>query len=509
MGTKRATAPAAPVPPAFPRNPNFTGRVELLEQLHKTLRSGRPAAVTQAISGLGGVGKTQLALEYAYCHQEEYEVVWWARGDSQLTLAQDYAALARALALPEAEAPELGQAVEAALTWLGGHTSWLLILDNVEKPGHLRGFLPPAGRGHVLITSRQAAWRAVAETLPVQVLSREEAVALLGQRSGRLGEEADKAAVAQALGYLPLALAQAAAYVETTGASFAGYLALFQARRRALWRQEPAPGDYQATVATTWQVSLAQLRPETAAANLLNLCAYLAPDDIPRWLLADHLAAIVEEMGGRSAPEPLRQLAAVAADPLRLNEAVADLRRFSLVETAGDEALSVHRLLQAVVQDHLAEQEPDGRPVWVEAAVRLVTVVYPYAIPEEVNSWPVCARLLPHGLAAAGAAEEAGVAAEATARLLNQMGLYLQTRAEYTQARPLYERALAIDEAAFGPDHSNVARDLNNLGLLLQDLGDLTATRVYLERALAIFERVYGPDHPSTRKVRANLTGLG
>jgi tetratricopeptide (TPR) repeat protein len=333
------------------------------------------------------------------------------------------------------------------------------------------------------------------------------------------------------LGDLPLALAQAGAYVSQTGTTFPAYLDLFQSRRTELWEKERPPLDYPATVATTWDLAFHQVqRASPAGADLLNLCAFLAPDDIPQDLL-----------GGGAAPLP-PPLAEAVADPLKFDQAVAALLQYSLLERTGD-ALSVHRMVQAVARDRLPEE---ARRTWSQAAARLVNDAFPFES-YDVRTWPQCTCLLPHALAATRHAEALGVAPEATAYLFNQVGLYLGGRAEFVEAkaayeralaayeqslgsehpyvatavnnlagvlkdlgdlagaRAAYERALAIDEAVFGPHHLNVARDVNNLGVVLQDLGDLAGARAALERALAIWEEQLGPEHPNVASAVNNL----
>jgi tetratricopeptide (TPR) repeat protein len=474
----------------FPhRNPNFTGRESLLAQLCSALTSGQLAALTQAIHGLGGVGKTQLAVEYAYRHAAEYNLVWWVRAEEPAALAADYAALAGPLNLPQKDDPDQRLVVQAVRRELGQRTGWLLIFDNAQDPKDLRPYLPPGGAGHVLITSRYSAWRGVANPLTVQVWERTESVAFLLKRTGQADEAAD--ALAKALGDLPLALAQAGAYIETNRTTFAEYLELFQSRRTELWEDEHPPLGYSRTVATTWSLAMDQVRQDSpAGVDLLNLCAFLGPDDIPQTLLSE---------GGEHLPQPL---SATVTDLRAMNQAVAALLQYSLMEKAED-ALSVHRMVQAVARDRLPEE---ARRTWAGAAVGLVNGAFPSDIQDDMLTWPVCARLLPHALAAAGHAEALGVAPEATGRLLNQTGLYLWGRAEFAEAKALLERALAIDEAAFGPDHPNVASAVNNLGLVLKDLGDLAGARAHYERALAIWERQLGPEHP---QVATGVNNLG
>ena len=214
------------------RNHNFTGRTGPLDSLRSALTSGRPAAVTQAIAGLGGVGKTQLALEYAYRNASDYAIVWWVRSEDSPTLAGDYAALAAELGFPEGDAADQSATVLAVRRWLEQNSGWLLVFDNAQESAAIRGYMPGGNTGHVLITSRSQAWGAVAEPLPMHEFERAESLEFLLSRTG----QDDKAAanLAEELGDLPLALEQAAAYIEQTGQTIAGYLTLFEQRHREL-----------------------------------------------------------------------------------------------------------------------------------------------------------------------------------------------------------------------------------------------------------------------------------
>ena len=476
----------------FPlRNPNFTGRGTLLAQLRSALTSGQPAALTQAIHGLGGVGKTQLAVEYAYRHAADYDLGWWVRAEELATLAADYAALAGPLDLPEKDEPDQRLVVQAVRRWFAQNTGWLLIFDNAPGQEAVRPYLPQGATGHVLITSRNPAWRGLASPLTVHVLQRPESVAFLLKRAGPT-DEAAADVLAEALGDLPLPLAQAGAYIDATRTTLPAYLELFQSRRTELWEDERPPLDYPHTVATTWSLAMDRVREESpASADLLNLCAYLGPDDIPQTLFSE---------GKEHLPKPL---SATVTDPLAMNEAIEALLQYSLIERTGD-TLSVHRMVQAVARDRLPE---DTRSTWAGAAVRLVGGTFPFES-EDVQTWPQCARLLPHALAATGHAVALQVASEATGRLLNQAGLYLKGRAEFAQAKAMLERALAIDEAAFGPHHPEVATDVNNLGSVLRALGDLDGARAHFQRALQIRRDFLGEGHPLTVQVRNNLDAL-
>jgi len=470
------------------RNPNFTGREEHLANLKAALSSGRPAALTQAIHGLGGVGKTQLALEYAYRNAAEYDIVWWVRSEEPATLASDYASLANALDLPEKEATDQELIIKAVKQWLEQNPKWLLVFDNVKDPADVRNYIPQGKTGHVIITSRNTNWRGSATPLDVHVLKRSESVDFLLKRTGYTDRESADA-MAKALGDLPLALEQAGAYMEAKGRSLPDYLKMFTDRKNELWDRAGPPPDYPDTVATTWNIAFNEVKQlSSAGADLLNLCAFLAPDDIPVELLNSG----VQYLPG--------SLAAVASDPLAFDDAVDPLRRYSLLEITA-ETISVHRLVQAVTRDRL---DGDEMKKWAEAAVRVVDEAFPFKS-NDILTWPVCSRLLPHALAAAEHAETLDVASDSTGRLLNQTGLYLRGRAQFAEAKEMHERALAIGEAAYGPDHPDVAIGVNNLGNVLQGLGDLEGAKKMYERALAIGEAAYDPDHPQVAIYVNNL----
>jgi hypothetical protein len=273
-----------------------------------------------------------------------------------------------------------------------------------------------------------------------------------------------------ALGGLPLALELAAAYIEANGISIADYLERYRGAPGALLDD---------AVAATWEISFEQLRTETDAApgalDLLNLIAFLAPDDIDSRLLAGRFP-----------------------DALQLDRARAGLLRYSLIEAHAG-AISVHRLVQAAARARLAREGLEQE--WAEAAVNLADDAFPFRL-AKLETWSASARLLPHALAAAGHSENLGVALETTSRLLNEVGLYLDNRAQLAEAERSLKRALAIGEKVYGPDHPTVAAFANNIGMILQHQGDLAGALAYTRRAAAINEKVYGSDHPDTANLR-------
>ncbi|HUW67550.1 MAG TPA: TIR domain-containing protein, partial [Candidatus Nanoarchaeia archaeon] len=235
------------------RNPNFTGREEHLAKMKDALNSGKPAALTQAMHGLGGVGKTQLALEYAYRNAAEYDIVWWIRSEEHATLAADYASLAEELDLREKDAIDQQVIIKAVKHRLEQIPKWLLIFDNAKDLAEVRKYIPQGETGHLLITSQNPSWRGIATPLDVRVLKREESVDFLLNRTGYTDRDA-AGALAEALGDLPLALEQAGAYIEVKGRTLLDYLNLFTVHKNKLLNRAGPSTDYPDTVATTWDL---------------------------------------------------------------------------------------------------------------------------------------------------------------------------------------------------------------------------------------------------------------
>jgi tetratricopeptide (TPR) repeat protein len=459
------------------RNPHFTGREELLSSLHLTLSAGKTTVVTQAIAGLGGIGKTQLAIEYCHRHALDYKVIWWLRAEEPTSLAADFAALADRLGLPERDDQDQTKTVVAVRLWLEKNRGWLLVFDNAQNPVGIRDYLPRGCPGCIIITSRHQTWSGVASELPLLVLPRPESVEFILKRT-ELEDKILANKLAEALGDLPLAMEQAAAYVVETSSTIAHYLELLATSRADVlkWRSEDA--EYPDPVATTWEVSFRALEKKSQiGAALLKLVAFLAADDIPLDLLLTKDATLPSE------------LVPAVADPMQLDRAKAALKGLSLANFAGDN-MSVHRLVQAVIEDRVGAA---GKRRWAGAALAAVSSVYP-SDGGDVQRWPQCARLTDHALAVS-AAEGVVEARPVAGRLLNRVGIYLRSRALLAEAELAFSRALSLDERAYGPDHPDVARDLIDLALLMRDRDRPAEAEALLWRALRIHERIYGPDH--------------
>jgi tetratricopeptide (TPR) repeat protein/nucleoside phosphorylase len=482
------------------RNFNFTGREAELKALRTALLLGEVGELTQpqAIHGLGGIGKTQLAVEYVYRYAPEYDVIWWVRCEEPTTLTHDLARLAHTLGLVDPAVTDQPSSAISARRWLEqGSARWLLVFDNARDPNDLVDYLPSTGSGHVLVTSRNPSWQRIARPFPLKTLSQDDATVFLLRRAGRelsADEQVAAAELAIELGGLPLALEQAAAFVEETGSSFTEYLSLFNERQDVLLSEGALPSEeYPHTVITTWDLAMRQIEEEApAAADLLRLCAFLSPGSIPRDVLIEQSGLL---------PEPL---AASLTDRIAASQTFRVLRRYSLIEVIDDRTLGVHRLVQAVTRLRLSEET---RRKWALAAAETVAAAFPFQ-PNNPRMWPEIERLLDHGLTAVHHCLKLGIAAHFNGQLLSHIGLYLHERGDLNNAKTMHQTALRILETVHGENDSSVATVLNNLANVLIDLKDLQTARALIERSLAIDENVYGTDHPAVAVRLCNLGSL-
>lgn len=496
-----ASTPAELVPERpwnvpFNRNLLFTGRMRLLENLHEHLNRNRSVALNQpqALTGLGGIGKTQTAVEYAYRYRDAYQAVFWVRAASRETLIADFVSLARLLALPGQDSQDQMLIVATVKHWLERQKGWLLILDNADDLQLAKSFLPTEGTGHILLTTRAQATGTIAESLSVEKLDTVEGILLLLRRAKLLSPDAplddvsqtlysQAQAIVKELDGLPLALDQAGAYIEESSCHLSEYRMLYQ-RRWAMLLKRPSmvSADYPHTVASTWSLSFQQLgQVNQAATELLRVCAFLDPDIIPEAMLsqgAGELGAVLEE---------------TLSDPFLLNEAIQDLRRYSLIKRDPEiKVLNVHRLVQVVLKDSLDETT---QQLWAERTVRAVSRAFPAVT---FDSWDFCELCLPHVQACAALIDYHGFAFPEAARLLHNAGWYLFERGLYTQAKPFMERALTLREQTLGLEHPETASTLHALARLYLNQGRYEQAEPPLKRALAIREQALGPQHPDT-----------
>ena len=460
----------------------LAGREDLLAELHRRLAGGDDSGPrTVVLSGLGGVGKTSAALAYAHHHLAEVGVAWQFAAQDPAVLEAEYAELAAQLgARDSADNRDPVASVHGTLAAFA--QQWLLIFDNAPDRATVERFLPPAGPGQVLVTSRDPNWPP-GQLLAVPVLDTEAAAGFLTDRTGDQDKQAASELAAE-LGGLPLALEQAGAYIQASGDSMTGYLASFVQRRPEMLSRGEAEG-YPGTVATTWRLAFEDLQQAApGAVGLLRLLAYCAPEAIPLRLLLQPRPDLAEQLGEQVAPV----LAPLLEDRLAAGDAIGALRRYSLITPAVRGAVSVHRLVQAVTADQMPAELASQ---WRQAAAALIEAAIPgdTFLPE---SWPVCAALLPH-VKAALAYDSAGMA-----RIAN----YLGWSGSYAGARDLYRKAFNEQERILGPEHLRTLMAWHWLAHWTGEAGDRAAAREMFAAMLPMCERVSGPDHDLTLTAR-------
>lgn len=491
---------------SFPRNPFFVGREDLLVRLRQQFLASQTKGYSQplAISGLGGISKTQLVLEYAYRHLKDYQAIFWTRADSRDSLVAGFLEIASILRLPERDERDQSVVVAAVKNWLSQHTGWLLIMDNADEPTLLPEFLASPLPGHLLLTTRARALGGLADRIELETLDVDTGPLLLLRRAGLLALDAPlaqakpidwQAAVllSQEMGGLPLALDQAGSYLEETGCSPQQYLELYRSHGVNLLRSRGGVVlDHPDSIATSWSLSFALIEQRsTLAADLLRLCAVLHPDAIP------------EELFLKAGTHMSPSLAVVEASPLAFNQALAIAQSYSLVQRNGHEqTLSMHRLVQAVLLDAMSRQE---REQWRERAIAALKAVFPDMMFEGWESWEQCSRLLPHVLTIAA---DTSSQQREFASLLSRAADYLRQRAQFEQARLLYQRALSIYEQTLGPDHPQIAFPLNILANLYRNQGRFEEAEPLYRRALAIRRQQRGDQHIETAISLADFARL-
>ena len=460
-------------------DPYFTGRDDELATLHHAFRADGTTSAVQVITGLGGLGKTRLAVEYAWQYASAYDLVWWIRAEDPATMRGDYAELARTLGLLS-ETDD--QAIAALSRELRERRGWLLVFDNAEDPGELFSLLPDRHPGHVLITSRRREWP-YAETRHLEVLSAEAAAGYL-QRRGRVADAGAARALAEALGCLPLALAQAASVI-ANGMAAADYLALLHQQSPELFT-EGGPTDNEMTIGSTWRVSVDRLAHRSpAAVALFRLAAFLGADAIPL---------------ARLAPAPLMpaELAEALGRPFQRNKATAALGEYSLAETA-DGLLSVHRMVQAVTRAELGDDEPR----WAGLAIAAIAAAFPGNVTDP-ETWEACESLLAHALACAGHAGRLQFDSTVTVPLLDRVARYLLARGRLDSAAAAMDEALALAEQ-LGPEDPAYLSCRNTYGRLQLARGDYPAARAVCEQVYQTRTQILGAKDPETLRAGRDL----
>src|ERR1700722_15548581 len=483
---------------------HFLGREDSLAAIETALARYEGRVAITALHGLRGVGKTTLAAAYAERHRGDHRAPWWNQEETEPTMRAVLVGLGVRLkwvAADEKEEPALAAVMERLRLEGSG---CLLIYDNALDAEALRPYLPRGGAARGLVTSNAHAWRGVAAPVEIMLWPKEIGADYLIARTGRSAERAAAEALSVALGGLPLAHEQAAAYCERLDMSLAEYRRRFDATPvKFLDDTRHAPAEYHdgLTVAKTFALAIekaAHLHP--AAEPLIVHAALLAPEPIPLYLFSEGREKLGEPLATALANDGLEEgIAALRAFALVDREAIVDERA---AEIATD-CIRLHRLIRQVAAARPADEARDAMRAGLIGAV---AAVYPPDVWRDPATWPRARRLDALALAlTAGDSIPSGAESRA-ADLLLFVGQYRQhALAAYAESRSFFERALAINEKVPGPEHPETAASLANLAALLRDQGDLAGARSLAERALTIKEKVLGPEHPDTAMSLNNL----
>ena len=477
--TSSTSGPAATVVPEVwgnvpQRNKHFTGRSSLLGELRERATADTTALVPHALHGIGGVGKTQLAIEYAYRYASNYQLVWWIPADQSALIRSSLAALAPRLGITGVVPGQVEDAVSAVLDALRRgrpYERWLLIFDNADQPEAIRQFLPN-GPGDVIITSRNRGWAQVVEALDVDVFTRDESTLFLTSRVPGL-KAADAHRLAEEFGDLPLGLEQAAAWLVQTAMTVDTYLQLLEEEGSRVLAESPASSDYPVPVAAAWSLSVARLRTQTPdAIDLLQCCAFFGPAPIPLEVL---------ERGRYVLSPPLQS---TLKDPILLGRAIRALGRYALARIDNyRRTIEVHRIIQRLIRDELAEESQHR----IRHGVHMLLAAADPGDPDDPENWQQYEELLAH----VGPSEVVECRTPEVRRLAQNTVRYLYVTGNYTSALSSADRALVRWMADSGEDEPHV----------------LTMTRLKIQalQALAKYEEAYDLTNHTLDRMRAVL----
>jgi tetratricopeptide (TPR) repeat protein len=530
-----------------PYNPFFTGRAETLERLEVLLQEKGEIAISQpqAVYGLGGIGKTQLALQYTYLHRKEYEAIFWVESEGEQELQFNYSSIAQPLKLKEKDEKKIQSVIIAVRAWLATNQKWLLVFDGANNPEFIRPLIPRYNKGHIIITSRSNRFDYPGVLQPIELteMSEDEAVGFLLKRVRReeISESENEAAreLACLLGYLPLALEQAGAFIAAKQILFQDYLLSYRRRQIRLFESSwPVTGDYPRSIAETWRMNLDEaIKEEETIEGILNISAFFSPDSIPLELIsagAEHLNSAL-----------LGDLKKEDNTPIIIHSYLEPLVRYSLIRLNPDaRTFSMHPLVQEVYKNQLGENVSCE---WVYIAIRILNKAFPEVY---FKSWPACNRLLPHALSVLNQNEEMNLNVGEITNLVNNVGHYLLERNqldeaekwlrkglevekemgrekhhncatimdkiaaikymknEYDEVERLFLESIEIKKASLGTNSSDYAAGLNNLGGLYLKKGNLEKAEDYLSRSLTLKRDLLEEKHPEIGSSLVNFAGV-
>jgi transcriptional regulator with XRE-family HTH domain len=492
----------------YQRNPCFTGREELLLWLHEVFIQKNQACLTSScvLCGLGGIGKTQVAIEYAYRYSLKHAAILWINASTAETMSNSLMVIAHTLQLFKGDRQDHAQIVAAIAHWLNQHHNWLLIVDNVENIELTKQFLPIAHNGAYLFTTRLSTLGTLASCVELEPLTLEESVHLLLRRAGLLTSHspleslssedlAIARTLATAIGGLPLALDQAGAYIEETHSSLSDFLHLFHAHPAQVLNRRQAHAEHPLSVVETFTLSVEHLRQKNrVAASLLIRCCFLAPDAIPARLMQALLSHADEQQQN------------VAIDPLQFDAVLMDLLSHALIQRhAQSRTFTIHHLVRTILQ---ACQSSDcSRAINTYLLHVIDQVLLAHQTTEEDRCW--YEQIYPHALYVTAQYKQWNeTASPAYLSLQLKLARSFLRRAQFAEAGILLQQALALAEQTPGPAHPNVAHILSNLAFVYAQQGNIQETEAFALRAISLQEQAFCQTHYSLIEPLLTLSWL-
>lgn len=483
-----------------PRNTFFTGRSAVLDRLRDRLGGGNDSLqpFPQTLHGLGGVGKTQVALEYAHRFKADYDLVWWIESEQEDRIATSLAELARRLDLRVGDSvSEAAQAAREELTTGSRLPRWLLVFDNVEDPETVRRFFP-GGRGHIIVTARNKPPTAHAEALEIEVFTRAESVEHLSRRVKGMTLE-DASQVAEAVGDLPLAVEVAAAWLAETATPVQAYVHQLKDQATQALSVTTAAG-YPREVGATWNISISRLRERSkAAVRLLELCAFFAAEPISMSLI-----------DSESTIQALLPFDPDLRDRYMLGKVIQAVSRYALAKVdPADSSIQVHRLVQAAVRSEMTFEQEENTKHEVHRILAEAASRQPEDAINDPANWPAFEMIWPHlGPSTAEECRE-----EKPRQLLVDRVRYLWKRGELEPARVLAEQLLDGWVVSLGEDDLQTLNLKFELANVLRSQGKYDEARVHDEDTLARQTALLPDGHPHTLitggSLAADLRALG
>jgi tetratricopeptide (TPR) repeat protein len=498
--TKRPQVSLRTLP--YRRNPFFTDRKDILAALHHFFASKEtPQTRIQALHGLGGIGKSLLATEYACLHYHEYQAIFWVHATSPERLSSSILSLADQLGIPAHYNLNEQQRFAVIKQWLQDHDHWLVVLDDVDDIPMMDQFIPLYSNGHVLLTTQSQATGQFAIAVSVDQMTIENGALFLLRRATIIPQEGSIEAasdadvlhamnIAQEFKGYPLALDQAGAYIEENRRMLASYLTLYHEQKATLLnRRGRLVSDHLNPVTTTLSLTfqkIAQINP--LALELLYFFAFLHPDALPDEMIMQNASSL----------EGLLHM--LALDPLAFNDALITLQRFSLVHLRTDSTtLNMHSILQVVIKQELTKQQQQQ---FARQAIRLINATFPEV---RFTTWNMCERYASQAQHCATLMRDFHLTLKEGPLLLERLGFYYYQRGCYAEAEIVLTQALRLQEHQRRGESTDMALTLNSLGLLYQQQARYNEAEAHYQRALHLRERLLGPEHSQTVESLHNL----